>query len=115
MTLTVRQAAERAGVSDALVYGWCAAGELAHLRLGNKGKRGTIRIEEADLAAFLASRRHGGSEPAEAPAATGGTGRSAAATGSARGGDSFAAYHRRIMAEVAAKAAGKAGAKKKPR
>ncbi len=57
--LTVKTAAEKLGVSETLVYGWCASGQLVHLRLGGKGKRGAIRIEEADLAAFLASCRQG--------------------------------------------------------
>ena len=57
MKLTVKQAAERAGVSDSLIYECCAEGRLPHYKLGRKGRRGTIRIEEADLDAFLAACR----------------------------------------------------------
>jgi excisionase family DNA binding protein len=52
--LTVRQAAERASVSQSLVYEWCSSGILPHMRLGRPGKRGCIRIDEADLENFLA-------------------------------------------------------------
>lgn len=64
--LTVKQAAERAAVSAALVSGWCNAGLLSHHRLGLPGHRGCIRIAEADLVAFLASRRR--ETPAGKPA-----------------------------------------------
>jgi excisionase family DNA binding protein len=64
--LTVRQAAERAGVSQALVYDWVGSGELAHYRLGREGRRGAIRIAQADLDAFLATRRVGAA-PQPAP------------------------------------------------
>ena len=56
--LTPKQVAERVGVSDSLVYEWCAQGLLKHYRFGGKGRRGCIRIEEADLAAFLAACLH---------------------------------------------------------
>ena len=66
--LTVKQAAKRAGVSSGLVYEWCDCGILPHLRLGRPGKRGAIRIEEADLDAFLASqKREGRQEPPPSP------------------------------------------------
>jgi len=52
--LTPKQAAEKVGVSDSLVYEWCSQGRLPHYRFGRKGKRGCIRIEQADLDAFLA-------------------------------------------------------------
>jgi excisionase family DNA binding protein len=64
--LTVKQAAARASVSASLIYELCAAGLLLHMRLGRPGRRGVIRIAEADLDAFLASRKTG--EPACAPA-----------------------------------------------
>jgi excisionase family DNA binding protein len=50
--LTVKQAAERLRVSVATVYQLCATRRLAHVRLGLG--RGTIRIREDDLTAFLA-------------------------------------------------------------
>lgn len=58
--LSVRQVAERLGVSPSIVYGWVASGELSHFRLGAKGRRGKVAIAEADLDAFLASRKREG-------------------------------------------------------
>ncbi len=55
--LSVKQAAERLGVSPSLVYQWCAERRLPHLRLGRGGRRGKILIEEADIDAFLATAR----------------------------------------------------------
>jgi excisionase family DNA binding protein len=55
--LTVRQAAKRASVSSSLIYEWCAEKRLPHLRLGKKGRRGRVLIEETDLAAFMESCR----------------------------------------------------------
>jgi excisionase family DNA binding protein len=66
--LTVRQAAERAGVCPAIVYGWVADGELPHFRLGAKGRRGKIAIAEADLGAFLQARKRSGRREAAPPA-----------------------------------------------
>jgi hypothetical protein len=58
--LSVRQAAEKACVCPSIVYGWIAGGELPHFRLGANGRRGKIAIAEADLDAFLQSRKRGG-------------------------------------------------------
>ncbi len=58
--LTVKQAAERAAVSPALIYAWCNAGLLPHLRLGLPGHRGCIRIAEADLDSFLGRQKREG-------------------------------------------------------
>lgn len=66
--LTVKQAAERAGVSLALIYGWCQAGVLAHHRLGLPGKRGCIRIADDDLDGFLASQKREGRQETPPPA-----------------------------------------------
>lgn len=55
--LTVREAAVRAGVSDSLIYAWVTEGTLPCLRLGRKGKRGTIRIAPEDLDVALATFR----------------------------------------------------------
>jgi excisionase family DNA binding protein len=49
--LTVRQVAERLQVSTAVVYQLCAGRKLVHHRVGSG--RGTIRIAEEDLAAFV--------------------------------------------------------------
>ena len=57
MYLTVKQVAERLGISEALVYVWIEGGDLPCYRLGGKGKRGTIRVAEADLTAFLEARK----------------------------------------------------------
>ena len=53
--LTVKKTAIRSGVSPGLVYHWIQSGRLPHLRLGKTGTRGVIRIDEADLEAFLQS------------------------------------------------------------
>ncbi len=55
MKLTVKEAAERACVSAALVYQWCEEKRLPHYRMGQQGRRGKILIDESDLDAFLAS------------------------------------------------------------
>ena len=55
--VTIRQAAERTGLSTSLLYQICAERRLPHFRLGRDGKRGKILIEEADLDAFLAASR----------------------------------------------------------
>lgn len=59
MNLTPKEAAQRARVSSNLVYSWCSAGLLPHLRLGSPGRRGKILIEESDLEAFLAAHKRG--------------------------------------------------------
>ena len=58
--LTVAAAASRAGVSRALVYEWVSARLLSQYRLGRPGRRGSIRITEADLDAFMASMKRDG-------------------------------------------------------
>jgi excisionase family DNA binding protein len=57
--LTVKQAAEKIGISTNLVYGWCEAQLLPHYRIGRQGSRGAIRIAESDLEAFIAARKQG--------------------------------------------------------
>ncbi len=54
---TVKEVSERLRVSDSLVYSWCDEHLLPHYRMGGKGKRGKILIEEAALDAFLQSRK----------------------------------------------------------
>jgi len=66
--MTVRQAAERAQVSASLVYEWCKTGVLKHARYGRPGRRGTIRIGEEDLTAFLAGCQHEAHAPSGIPA-----------------------------------------------
>ncbi len=53
MYLTIKQITKQLSVSATLVYGWVESGTLASYRLGAAGKRGAIRVAEADLAAFL--------------------------------------------------------------
>jgi excisionase family DNA binding protein len=65
--LTPKQAAERIGVSDSLIYEWCTSGLLAHYRFGRPGRRGKILIEEAEFDAFLASRRQEARPQTESP------------------------------------------------
>jgi len=53
--LTVKQAAERLGVSRALVYALVAAGKIRHERHGLG--RGTIRISDEDLEVYRQASR----------------------------------------------------------
>ncbi|MBA4190274.1 MAG: hypothetical protein C0467_19995 [Planctomycetaceae bacterium] len=55
--LTIKQAADRTGLSASLLYQICAERRLPHFRLGREGKRGKILIEETDLDAFIAASR----------------------------------------------------------
>lgn len=66
--LTVKQAAQRAGVSVALVYQWIESRNVAHYRLGGKGKRGKIAIAEEDLDTYLRSCRVDSVDSKPAPA-----------------------------------------------
>ena len=50
--LSVKQAAEQLGIATATVYGLCADGRLAHVRVLS-----VIRIARSDLEAFIASQR----------------------------------------------------------
>ena len=52
MLLKVKQAALRLNVSGGTVYGLCQRGVLPHVRIG-----GSIRIDEQDLADFIAQSR----------------------------------------------------------
>lgn len=52
-TRTVKECAEILRVSPATVYQLCARRKLPHVRVG--AGRGTIRIREEDLAAYLAA------------------------------------------------------------
>ena len=55
--LTVKQVAARLRISASLVYSWCEDQILPHYRMGRKGKRGKILIDDAVLDAFLQSCR----------------------------------------------------------
>lgn len=65
--LTVKRAAAQAGVCQTVVRRWIAAGLLPHYRLGSPGRRGGIRVAEADLDALLASRKAGAVAPPPPP------------------------------------------------
>ncbi|OWK41962.1 hypothetical protein FRUB_04040 [Fimbriiglobus ruber] len=51
-----------------LIYQWCEDRVLPHMRVGGKGRRGKILIEEADLDGVLASFKVGKKEPEPLPA-----------------------------------------------
>ena len=53
--LSVKQRAERAGVSESVVRGWVRSGLLSHYRLGLR--RGKISVAAEDLDALVASFR----------------------------------------------------------
>lgn len=57
MKLTPQQAAERLGVSRSLIFQLCREQRLTHYRVGGRGKRGRILIDEADLDALLTECR----------------------------------------------------------
>lgn len=61
---TVKEAAERLGISPALVYALCKAGKLVHERYGLG--RGTIRISEKALETYQEQSRV--EQPRPAPA-----------------------------------------------
>ncbi|HEV3445238.1 MAG TPA: helix-turn-helix domain-containing protein, partial [Gemmataceae bacterium] len=51
------EVADRLRVSPGLVYEWVEGGELPHYRMGAGGKRGAIRVDEADLDSFVAGMK----------------------------------------------------------
>lgn len=55
--MTVKQAAERLGVSPSLVYAWVAEGRLAHSRYGREGRRGKIVIDDQAVEQLAAECR----------------------------------------------------------
>ena len=61
----LEQAAERAGVSEKLVYRWCAGHRLPHFRCGARGRRGRILIDPADLDAFMRTLKVDAGPPAD--------------------------------------------------
>jgi excisionase family DNA binding protein len=52
--MTVREAAERIGISPSLVYALCHEGVIRHTRHGRPGRRGTIRIADEAVEDYLA-------------------------------------------------------------
>jgi excisionase family DNA binding protein len=67
LVLNVKQAAERMGISDSLVYELCASGSLPHVRIGRPGSRGCIRLTEGDIQEFLDSQKVGGKAATRPP------------------------------------------------
>lgn len=55
--MDVRQFAERAEISLSLAYALIAEGRVPHRRIGQKHRRGVIRITEEDFQAFLDGTR----------------------------------------------------------
>lgn len=54
--LTVKQLAERHGVSRAIIYVWVEERRFPVLRVGAQGRRGRILIDEAVFREFLESQ-----------------------------------------------------------
>jgi excisionase family DNA binding protein len=61
--LTVKQVAERLGVSASQIYALCASGKLLHHRFGVR--KGAIRVTEEQLAVFIEGTKF--KPPAELP------------------------------------------------
>ena len=55
--LSVAEVADRLGVSQSLVYSLVQERRLKALRLGRRGKRGKILVQEDSLEAFLQATR----------------------------------------------------------
>lgn len=55
--MTVKQFAERAEISLSLAYLLIAEGRVPHRRIGQKGKRGAIRIADEDFREFMESTK----------------------------------------------------------
>jgi len=51
--MTVKEFAERAEISLSLAYLLIAEGRVPHRRIGQRGKRGAIRIAEEDFKEFM--------------------------------------------------------------
>ena len=55
--MTVKQFAKRAEISLSLAYMLVAEGRVPHRRIGQRGRRGAIRITEEDFQAFIESTK----------------------------------------------------------
>lgn len=62
--LTVKAAAALVPTSPSLVYQWCGERRFPVYRVGGRGKRGKILIDEAEVRAFLEALRVGAEQPA---------------------------------------------------
>ena len=61
--MTVKEFAERAEISLSLAYALISEGRVRHRRIGQRGRRGTIRITDDDMKVFLEEVR---TEPEDA-------------------------------------------------
>ena len=55
--MTVGEVAERAHVTNQIVYRWIATGDLDYYNVGTGSKRASFRISEEHLKTFLDSRK----------------------------------------------------------
>ena len=55
--MTVKQFAEKAEISLSLAYVLVAEGRVPHRRIGQRGRRGAIRITEEDFQVFIESTK----------------------------------------------------------
>ena len=69
MLMTVKQAMQKTGISQSLLYALCGEGRLPHYRIGTGGRRGKVMIDEDDLSAFLSRCRIAGLPPQAPPTA----------------------------------------------
>lgn len=60
---TVKQLATQFGVSRAIIYVWVDERRFPVFRIGSRGTRGRILIEEADFSTFLDSLKVTAEEP----------------------------------------------------
>ena len=55
--MTVKQFADKAEISLSLAYLLIAEGRVPHRRIGQRGRRGAIRITEEDFQTFIESTK----------------------------------------------------------
>ena len=55
--MTVKQFSEKAEISLSLAYMLIAEGRVPHRRIGQRGRRGAIRITEEDFQTFIESTK----------------------------------------------------------
>jgi excisionase family DNA binding protein len=57
--MTVKEFAEKAEISLSLAYALVAEGRVPHRRIGQRGRRGAIRISEEDFRQFMEAVKAG--------------------------------------------------------
>ncbi len=55
--LTVKEIAQRLRISTSMAYQLCEEGRLEHHRIGGRGKRGKILVDDEAVQAFLMACR----------------------------------------------------------